>query len=104
MNATPRRYRGVSAEERRASRRRQLLDAALELVGTRGVERTTMTAICAEAGLTERYFYESFTARDQLLLALVDEIADQVRTAVLAALSDTEGDAAARAHAALAAF
>lgn len=104
MNATPRRYRGVSAEERRAARRRQLLDAALELVGTRGVERTTMTAICAEAGLTERYFYESFTARDQLLLALVDEIADQVRTAVLAALSDTEGDAAARAHAALAAF
>lgn len=104
MAQTPRRYRGASAEERRAARRRQLLDAALELAGTRGVERTTMTAICAEAGLTERYFYESFTGRDQLLLSLVDEIADQVRAAVLAALSDTEGDAAAKAHAALAAF
>ena len=104
MTPTPRRYRGISAEERRAARRRQLLDAALEIAGTRGVERTTMTAICSEAGLTERYFYESFDARDQLLLALVDEIAEQVRTAVLTALSDTEGDTAARAHAALAAF
>jgi AcrR family transcriptional regulator len=98
MTPTPRRYRGISAEERRAARRRQLLDAALEIAGTRGVERTTMTAICSEAGLTERYFYESFDARDQLLLALVDEIAEQVRTAVLTALSDTEGDTAARAH------
>ena len=104
MTPTPRRYRGISAEERRAARRRQLLDAALEIAGTRGVERTTMTAICSEPGLTERYFYESFDARDQLLLALVDEIAEQVRTAVLTALSDTEGDTAARAHAALAAF
>ncbi|MFN3340409.1 MAG: TetR/AcrR family transcriptional regulator [Dietzia sp.] len=104
MASTPRRYRGVSAEERRSARRRQLLDAALEIAGTREVERTTMTAICAQAGLTERYFYESFSARDQLLLALVDEIAEQVRTAVLSALSDTEGDTAVKAHAAIAAF
>ncbi|MDV7999889.1 TetR/AcrR family transcriptional regulator [Rhodococcus sp. IEGM 1408] len=104
MASTPRPYRGVSAEERRSARRRQLLDAALELAGTRGVERATMTAICAQAGLTERYFYESFTARDQLLLTLVDEIAEQLRAAVLAALAQTEGDTAARAHAAIAAF
>lgn len=63
-----------------------------------------MTAICAQAGLTERYFYESFPSREQLLLALVDEIAEQVRAAVLAALAGAEGDAAARAHAAIAAF
>lgn len=104
MDPSPRRYRGVSAEERRAARRRQLLDAALEIAGTRGVERSTMTAICAEAGLTERYFYESFAARDQLLLTLVDEIAEQVRDAVLAALAHTDGDTAARAHAAIEAF
>ncbi len=104
MASNSRRYRGVSAEDRRSGRRRQLLDAALEIVGTLGVERATMTAICAQAGLTERYFYESFGARDELLLAMVDEIAEQVRSAVLAALSDTGGDAAARARAAIAAF
>ncbi len=63
-----------------------------------------MTAICVQAGLTERYFYESFSARDGLLLALVDEIAEQVRAAVLAALRETEGDAEARARAAFSAF
>ena len=31
-----------------------------------------MTAICAEAGLTERYFYESFAHRDDALLAALD--------------------------------
>lgn len=104
MTSTPRSYRGVSAEERRSVRRRQLLDAGLEIVGTRGVERATMTAICVQAGLTERYFYESFRAREELLLAMVDEIAEQVRTAVLAALRDTAGEAEEKARAALAAF
>ncbi len=104
MTSTPRRYRGISAEDRQSTRRRQLLDAGLEIVGTRGVERATMTAICAQAGLTERYFYESFSAREELLLAVVDEIAEQVRTAALAALRSTEGDAEAKARAAVAAF
>ena len=104
MATNPRRYGGLSADDRRAMRRRQLLDAALEIAGTRGADRATMTAICAEAGLTERYFYESFSSRDQVLLALVDEIAEQVRDAVLAVLSTTEGDAGARAHAAIAEF
>ncbi len=104
MTSPPRPYRGVSAKDRRATRRRQLLEAGLEIVGTSGVERATMTAICLQAGLTERYFYESFSAREDLLLTLVDEIADQVRLAVLAALRETEGDAEAKAHAAFAAF
>ncbi len=104
MTSTPRPYRGISAEDRKSVRRRQLLDAALEIVGTRGVERATMTAICAQAGLTERYFYESFSAREDLLLAMVEEIAEQVRTAALAALRSTEGDAEAKARAAVAAF
>ncbi|WP_024795493.1 TetR/AcrR family transcriptional regulator [Tomitella biformata] len=104
MTSSPRPYRGVSAQDRQSARRRQLLDAALEIVGTRGAERATMTAICVQAGLTERYFYESFSARDGLLLALVDEIAEQVRAAVLAALRETEGDAEARARAAFSAF
>ena len=87
MDPTPRRYRGVSAEERRAARRRQLLDAALEIAGTRGVERATMTAICAEAGLTERYFYESFADTDELLGAVYDQVSGQLAAEVEAAMT-----------------
>lgn len=104
MTSTPRPYRGVSATDRRATRRRQLLDAGLEIVGTGGVERATMTAICLQAGLTERYFYESFRAREDLLLAVVDEIAEQVRSAVVVALQEAKGDAEVKARAAIAAF
>ena len=73
--ARSRRYRGVSGDERRADRRRRLLEAGLQLLGTVGWEQTTMTAVCAEARLTERYFYESFRNREQLLLAVLDGIA-----------------------------
>ncbi len=45
-----------------------------------------MTAICERAGLTERYFYESFNDRDALLVALLDTIAVEVMDASVAAL------------------
>ena len=37
-----------------------------------------MTAICAEAGLTERYFYESFAHRDDALLAALDSVSEEI--------------------------
>lgn len=83
---TGRTFRGQSAEERRAVRRAQLLDAALELIGEDGWSAATMTAICRRAGLTERYFYESFTDREALYLELIDSMGDEVRAAVLEAL------------------
>ncbi len=104
MSSPTRPYRGVSAQDRRAARHRQLMDAGLDLVGTLGCDQTTMTAVCAHAGLTERYFYESFASRDALLLAVVDEVADQARDAVLESLRVTDGDAFAKAHAAIAVF
>ena len=39
---------------------RGLIEAALDVVGARGLAGLTMTAVCARARLTERYFYESF--------------------------------------------
>nr|WP_276514223.1 TetR/AcrR family transcriptional regulator [Actinomadura citrea] len=47
--------------------------AGLELLGTQGWAATTVRKVCAEAGLNDRYFYESFPDRDALLLAIVDE-------------------------------
>ena len=104
MEAGARVYGGVSADERHARRREQLLDAGLELLGTKGWSGTTMTAVCAEAGLTERYFYESFADRETLVVAVFDRITEEAARAVLAAVEASPADARARSRAAIAAF
>jgi AcrR family transcriptional regulator len=90
-------YSGVSAADRVAERRVRLLDAALDLIGSDGWAAATMTAICRRAGLTERYFYESFRDRDALYVALLDALAAEVETAVLGALRSGGLEASARA-------
>ena len=102
--AATRTYRGVSAEDRRARRREQLLEAGLDLLGTAGWSATTMTAVCARAGLTERYFYESFADREALLVAVFDRISAEAAAAVLAAIEASPREARARSRAAIAAF
>jgi len=67
-------YRGVSAPDRIALRRRQLLDAGLELFGTRGISAVGVGDVCTEAGLTKRYFYESFQSIEELAEAVFEEI------------------------------
>jgi AcrR family transcriptional regulator len=70
----PRPYGGVSAEDRRSERRRRLLDAGLELFGTKGIAATTIADVCAQAGLTKRYFYESFATIDDLAGAVFGDV------------------------------
>lgn len=96
-------YRGISADERRAQRRAQLLDAALDVIGDVGLAGLTMTAVCARAGLTERYFYESFRDRDALIRAMTDEVADEVVAAITTALAAAPRDLFAVSRAAIAA-
>jgi AcrR family transcriptional regulator len=96
-------YRGVAAEDRRSQRRAKLLEAGLDVLGTEGWQATTVRAICRRAGLTERYFYESFRDRDELVVAVFDEIAGEIAVAVLAAVADAPDDAYAKSRAAIAA-
>ncbi|WP_188113419.1 TetR/AcrR family transcriptional regulator [Nocardioides humilatus] len=86
-------YRGVSAEERRTLRRSQLLEACLDVVGEVGVAATTAEAICARAGLSKRYFYETFTDRDEVLVAALDVFFESARIAILPALAATDATA-----------
>ncbi|MGA8988452.1 TetR/AcrR family transcriptional regulator [Aeromicrobium sp.] len=97
-------YRGVSAEQRRDERRSRLLEAALEVWGRDGGPTVTMTRICAEAGLTERYFYESFDGLDTALLAVLDGIADEIADRTQAVLSCTQGGPAERVRASIGEF
>lgn len=94
-----RRVHGLDADERQAERRARLLDAALELIGNDGWRAATMTATCRTAGLTERYFYESFADRDALHEALIDQLAHEVQAAVLAALASAPPEPQARLRA-----
>ena len=69
-------FRGVSASERQQNRRQRLVEAAFDLAGTRGAASLGVGEVCAVAGLTKRYFYESFESIDQLGAAVVDHAID----------------------------
>lgn len=80
-------YRGVPADERRAQRRQALIETALDCLHVEGVAAISVRSVCARARLTPRYFYESFDDLDQLLLAAVDAVVDEVAERALAALA-----------------
>lgn len=83
-----RRYSGRDATERVRARRTAILDAALQLFGTTGYAATSVKQVCREAGLTERYFYESFADRHACLVALYDDLSASMRAATMAAVVD----------------
>lgn len=82
----PRPYGGVSASERLAIRRQKLLDSGLELFGTRGIAATSIGDICDQAGLTKRYFYESFQTIDELAVAVFDQVAGRLAAEIVPAI------------------
>jgi AcrR family transcriptional regulator len=83
-------YRGVEAADRLADRRSRLLEAGLDILGSRSdPSELTVRGICKQAGVTARYFYESFTDKDGLVAAVYDwviaDIAGSTQAAVAAA-------------------
>ncbi|CAM3325616.1 TetR family transcriptional regulator [Nocardioides dubius] len=100
-------WNGSSLEERRARRREQLLDAGVTLLAEAGAAGLTVRAVCRLSGLSERYFYESFSNRDLLVLAAFDRVAEEVSAALSEAVAQApptpEGVARAAVAAVLAA-
>jgi AcrR family transcriptional regulator len=81
-------YGGVDARDRIAERRRRLLDAGLELLGgSDHPPELTVRAICAHAGISARYFYESFTDKDQLVAAVYDSVIADIAATTQAAIA-----------------
>ncbi|MDY6871751.1 MAG: TetR/AcrR family transcriptional regulator [Actinomycetota bacterium] len=78
----------MSAEERHQHRRSRLIDAAVELIGTRGVAAATVTAVCAESGVTSRYFYQHFSDRDALLRAVYQQLYAALQDVIVRAIPD----------------
>jgi AcrR family transcriptional regulator len=65
-------FKGVSAADRRTDRRNRLVEAAFEIAGTEGGGALGVGRVCRAAGLTKRYFYESFASLAELESAVVD--------------------------------
>lgn len=92
---TGRSYGGVSAIERVATRRASLLESCRTVIGRDGVAAVTVEAVCAESALGKRYFYESFTTREEMLLAVADGFYDDLLVRMRAAIADLpQGDRA----------
>ncbi len=97
-------YAGESASDRAGRRRRQLLDAGLELFGTAGYRATTVRLLCREARVSDRYFYEQFDSTEDLLVAVYDECTARLEAAALTALGDGAGEVGDLARRGLDAF
>jgi AcrR family transcriptional regulator len=65
-------YGGVGPAERLAGRRANLLEAGLDLLGGDDAAELTVRGVCRQAGLAARYFYESFTDKDEFVAAVFD--------------------------------
>jgi len=87
-------YRGVQPVQRQAERRARLLAAGLAILGSASdPEVATVRGVCRQAGVTARYFYESFADKDQFVGAVFDwVIADLAATTQAAVASSPPGE------------
>lgn len=63
----------MTAEEKEKIRKKRILDAALKVVKEKGIEKTSMREIAAEAGLTTGAIYYSYKNKDELFQDIVNQ-------------------------------
>jgi AcrR family transcriptional regulator len=96
-------YGGIDAADRLAARRAKLLEAGLDLLGADRPDAAELTVrgICRQAGMTARYFYESFVDKDEFVAAVFDGVIAELATttqAVVAAAPPEEQTRAGMAN------
>lgn len=84
----PRGPHQLTREEVLGSQRQRILAALTQLSAEVGVESVRVTEVCSRAGVSKSAFYEQFDGIAAALLAAYDQIADDVRTAIAAAVDD----------------
>lgn len=99
-----RRYRGSAIEARQAQRRQQLIDAASDVYGRNGYRHSSVKQVCDAAGLTQRYFYESFSHSDELLIACYEQAATALREEITSAAESVGPDRVERSRTMLLAY
>ncbi|KAF0845123.1 TetR/AcrR family transcriptional regulator [Nocardia caishijiensis] len=85
-------YTGTSVAERQVERRALFIEAGLTVFAEKSYANSSLTDVCAVAGLSRRQFYEQFAGREELLVAVYDAVQGRARDAVLAALAAVDTD------------
>lgn len=67
---TKRSYGGASAPDRARERREKFIAAGFEIIGRKGFKAATVRTVCAEAELTQRYYYEAFGDAEDMLIEI----------------------------------
>lgn len=82
------RWAGVPVSRRKDERREMLVRAAFRLFGEQGEAALTVRAVCREAELHTRYFYENFADTGELLAAVYDQQAAALADVLARALEE----------------
>ena len=94
-------YAGQELAVRVKQRRQQFIDAGIEQFGTVGYHATTVRTITAAAGLSNRYFYESFPTMEDLLMACYQQLTDDYRRRLATVLTEAPEELEPRVRAGL---
>ncbi|WP_020390296.1 TetR/AcrR family transcriptional regulator [Kribbella catacumbae] len=84
--------RGLTGEQRKAERREQLLDAALDLIAANGYLGTSIEQICTTAYVGTKSFYEVFDSREDCYVALLQRTSERLMAAMMAVAARAEGN------------
>ena len=91
-------YRGIKPDDRRAERRARLLDTGLSILGSEaGPEAVTVRGVCRQSAVSARYFYESFSDRDDFVGAVYDWVIADLAATTQAAVTAAPPNEQARA-------
>ncbi len=60
------------------------------MFGTHGYANSSIRAVCTEASLNSRYFYESFSNREELLYQVYTDIVHEIASVVLKATAQAQ--------------
>lgn len=91
MTVSSRPYAGLSPDQRDADRRRRILDALREIIGTDGYTATTVGRVCSTAGVSTRHFYQLYDTKESAFIDLYREITRASYDGALQSLAATEG-------------
>ncbi|WP_328334967.1 TetR/AcrR family transcriptional regulator [Kribbella sp. NBC_00382] len=84
--------RGLTADQRKAERREQLLDAALDLIAAHGYLGTSIEQICTTAYVGTKSFYEVFDNREDCYVALLQRTSERLMADMMAVAARAEGN------------
>ena len=78
--------------------RAALVNAALELFAEQGLDVPSLDAICDRAGFTRGAFYVHFKTREDILVAVMDQVGESFLANVFANLPDATAGGGRRLH------